>query len=88
MARFYAFLDQWAQTLSLIRSEIDNRTFNTWYAPLKFRGVNRKSLVLGIPNENWEKYFKDGRSSRIILDAANRCFTTKLFIVTFRNVGS
>jgi hypothetical protein len=83
MERFYKFLGCWGQTLSAIRNEVDRHTFNTWYAPLQFRGINKRSLILGMPNENFQNYFRDRRSKNIILNCAKRCFTIDLIGVYF-----
>jgi hypothetical protein len=77
MERFYGFIECWAESLTAIRNEINPRTFDTWYTPLKFRGVNKRSLILGVPNEHFETYFKDGRTRRLILDAVKAPFEAK-----------
>lgn len=82
--RFYKLLECWAQTLSAIRDEIDRHTFHTWYAPLKFRGVNKHSLILGIPAENFDAYFRDRRCKKIIIDAARPCFAVDIVAVYFQ----
>jgi hypothetical protein len=84
MERYYKQLDCWAAALSAIRNEIDRHTFNTWYAPLKFRGINKRSLILGIPSENFEVHFRDRRSRNIILTAAKPAFSLDLVSVYFR----
>jgi hypothetical protein len=84
MSRHYELIDHWGQTLTSIRAEINPRTFDTWYAPLKFRGINKRSLVLGMPAEEFENYFKDKRARKVILDAAKRYFDTEITVVYFR----
>jgi hypothetical protein len=84
MERFYERLRLWADALSLIRSQVDKRTFDTRYAPLKYRGINKRSLILGVPDEEFEIYFRDKRCKNIILDAAKEAFPGDLVAVYFR----
>lgn len=74
MERFYGQLEEWAHALSEIRNEISPRVFDMWFLPMKFRGVNKRTLVLGVPSESFTAYFKDGRSRKIVIDAARNSF--------------
>jgi len=84
MGRFFAHIEEWGQALTLIKAEINPRTFDSWYAPLKFRGINKRSLVLGVPDPIFEDYFKDKRARRVIVGAAKGCFKTEITVAYFR----
>jgi len=82
MERLYGLIECWAAALSTIRVQINPRTFDSWYTPLKFRGINKHSLILGVPNNDFEEYFKDRRIRNLIIDAAKPAFLKQNVTVT------
>ena len=41
----------WQKSLEIIRENINPRSFQTWFAPLKSLGISDSTLTLGVPNK-------------------------------------
>jgi chromosomal replication initiator protein len=53
----------WVQTLNLLKENINQQAYETWFEPIRFVEANDKSIVLGVPNKffkNWiEEHYRD-----------------------------
>lgn len=47
--------DLWSEGLSKIKEEVGRQNFETWIAPIHFGGINKREILLEVPN----KFFRD-----------------------------
>jgi DnaA N-terminal domain len=77
-------LECWAQTLSCLKDQLNPQVFHTWFARLSVRSLKRKTLSLGVPNENFKQYHEANKSSRLLLKIGSEFFGNQLSFIYFR----
>lgn len=51
--------DTWEKTLSILRSEVNDQTFNAWFQPIQQVAIDTTSVTLGVPNKFFENWIKE-----------------------------
>ena len=65
--------DKWKECLGIIRNNLDERQFNTWFEPTKFKSYDqeKKELTIYIPSNFFYEYLEGHFLSLYTSDAAD-----------------
>lgn len=67
----------WEQTLSLIRTELTEVSFNTWLKTIKPLSIDNNKIILAVPND-FNKEILENRYMSLIANALQQVTSTKL----------
>ena len=79
-------LDLWKNSLNLIKTELTDVSFNTWFKPVKPIAMNGQTIILLTPNE-FAKGILESRYSNLIINAVKE-ITSKDYELEFILPGS
>ncbi len=79
-------LDLWKNSLNLIKTELTDVSFNTWFKPVKPIAMNGQRIILLTPNE-FAKGILESRYSNLIINAVKE-ITSKDYELEFILPGS
>ncbi len=55
----YNYKEIWDKCLFEIRGEVDDRTFKTWFLPIKPVGIDNKTITIRVPNKFFYEWIED-----------------------------
>ncbi len=74
----------WAKALSLLKSEVNEQVFSSWFLTIHFISSDDSSISLGVPNKFFEKWIRDKYFSLVqnaIQQAAGKSLSIKFEVV-------